>query len=149
MVHISINTAGKLPLEDLWKVTLKFCFDRNNLGLSEERQMRESAFLWSKYIEDWKQNRIRQYGIEHDPRPVGTKGTYIDEIEFYLGIICMHIAAADKEIPWMKRRQALYKEHGISYKKTYRVPGSWTKQDFVAAMKAQKKAMLDSPEDYQ
>lgn len=148
MTHISINTSNKLPMEELWRLTLRFCFDKNTVKWSEEKQMRESCFLWHKYIEEWKENRLRKYGVEFDPRPIGTKGTYIDEIEFYLGIICMHIEADDNERSWMMKRKVTYKEHGIDYKKAYKILGSWTKEDFVKAMKAQKKQMEENPEDY-
>lgn len=148
MTRIQINTAGKLPMEDLWKLTLKYCFDKKNTTSVEEEKMRESCYLWHNYIQRFKAERISKYGDEFDPRPVGTKGTYIDEIEFYLGIICFHIEAEDNEKPWLVQRKATYKEHGIDYKKAYKLSGSWTKLDFVNAMKALKKNMKERPEDY-
>lgn len=148
MTRIQINTSEKLPMEELWRLTLRYCFEKSNVTSSQEDQMRESCFLWHRYIEQWKDERTKKFGFEYDPRPVGTKGTYIDEIEFYLGIICYHIEATDNDKPWMVQRRLTYKEHGIDWRKAYKLAGSWTKEDFVRAMKDLKKNMKDNPQEY-
>ncbi len=148
MIHL--DTTNKMPMEQLWRLALKYCFDRSNVSYMEEQKMRESCFLWHNYIEQFKETSKNRFKIDlaEDSRPIGTKGTYIDEIEFYLGIICYHVEGSDNQRPWILRRRITYIEHGIDYKKAYKLAGSWTKEDFVRAMKDLKKNMADRPEEY-
>lgn len=147
MTMIVRGTIDRVPIPKLFRMVLKFIYDKSNCTYQEEVAVKNSVLNWFKYIKQEKQKVIDKYGIEAQSfMPVGTKGTVLDEIEHQLQGIGWLLHADEKGM--LEERKKRFKEHNINYLKFYRIPEAYNPKDFKKAQKALERCMKENPDDY-
>ena len=159
ILHVG-KSGIRLPLGDVFRLVLRFIYNMDGMNpceppdrpmsMQEISDMQNSMVNWVKWIDRRKGKLADKYGAdwlrEHEKIEVGKKGTVLDEIENYV-----------QRLAWMLRENDLgnfdykkktFKEHKLSYKKHYNLPGAFKPGDFVKAQEALKRAMKNHPEDY-
>lgn len=145
---IFINTKEMIPLPQLFRLALKFIYDNKSIKYGDEARLKSSVVNWYDKIQEAKKRTADKYGIipEMENIEIGKKGTPVDEAEYYLQIIGSLLKK--NEEGKFEPQKALFREHGIDYRKYYRLPEAYSIQDFVKAKRALERNMKDRPGDY-
>jgi hypothetical protein len=155
------RTKARLPLPQLAWMAFRYIFNKNGemnswLSIPDNKMSKEeiadlmsSIVNWNDWIRVQKEKLAKKFGNEYvfnDIRPVGTKGTVLDEIEFRLSRLgwIMH----EGENGTIHKKYLDFMEHKIDYKKHYGLQQAFKPSDFIKAQEALKQAMRDNPEDY-
>lgn len=145
---IAVNTNELMPLPALLRLVLKFVYDKNNVSFGEEIKLKKNIHQYAQWVKQEKQKVLDKYGLDaQDFRPVGTKGTVVDDVEFQIQGLAWLLR--EDEQGRLDARKGIFKQNGIDYKKFYKLTEAYTKGDFIRAHKALEKAMMENPGDYQ
>ena len=131
MSLIKIINRKVLPLPAVWRLVLKLIYDYKNMSVAEETQMRESIKHWKNHIEYKSEIGLDAVNEEH---------------KMMLEIIRGHIQQ-DMDGS-LEKRKRMFRQHNINYKKFYRLPEAYKKEDFVHGEKVLQEHMKTNPEDY-
>lgn len=145
------KSKDRMPLHDLARLILKFIFDRKSCSLGTQSTIETNILNWYKIVQIQKRITAEKYGLTStDFQPVGTKGSLIDEIEFFLQTISFWLVQDEKG--GYDKLKGLWKQHKIDYRKTQRFgwlyPEQYTKEGFDKAREHLRKAMEQNPDDY-
>ncbi len=151
MSNIIVPFERKLvPIPDLIRLVLGFIYDKKNSkhsGKEVERFIME-WFDWVKKEKDKCRDLYGKEYIDSDIRPVGTKGTEVDEAEFWIMWCSQRLVQDEEHIGEVARNKRNIIEHGLDYRKIYRLEGSVSAKDMAKAMYWLKKTMKEHPEEY-
>jgi hypothetical protein len=139
----------KLPLPVLFRMVLKYVYDQKAMTRDNISDMMNSMVNWQEWISHEKDKLVEKYGADYvykDPRPLGQKGTILDEMEFHIAGLAWLLQQNDEGK--LHDRKIMFANHGIDYRKYYHLPESYKKEDFVKAQAALKECMKKNPEDY-
>lgn len=149
MAIISIWPQKKLvPIPNLIRICLEFIYDRNSKYTAKDCE--KIIIHWLDWVnrEKDKQAKRGDLSIYSDTRPVGTKGTEIDEVEFWIMWCSQRLVQNEEHMGEVARNKSNILQFGLDYKKLYRFPEAYTPEDFARAMAYLKKAQDEHPEDY-
>ena len=139
------KSMRRMPLALLRGEVLRFIFDNKNMTLNEKSDMMNSIVNWSEWVKFEKDRLAKKYGNDYvykDIRPVGTKGTPLDEVEYRLSRLAWMLREAEQGGKVWKQK-ALFGEHGIDYKKAYGLTRA-TKAEHKRALRFLKKSDIEN-----
>ena len=140
----------RLPIPLLIRKVLEFIYDKKNCQHSRE-EIQKFILEWFDWINRTKEKQRKLAGADYveDNRPVGTKGSVVDETEFWIQWCCLRLVWDENNQGEVARNKRDIILHGLDYKKLYRLHGSVTTKDVAKAMHYLKVAMKEHPEDYE
>ena len=150
MALLNIFQDRKLvPIPNLIRIVLAFIYEKANTKYSA-KEIEGMIVAWVDWVsrQKAKQYKHGDKTIYTDLRPVGTKGTEWDEVEFWIQWMAQRLVQDEQNSGEVVRNKRDILEHGVMYQKIYRFPEVYTHKDFAEAMKALKKCIDQNPEDY-
>ena len=132
---IRVKSKEALPLPALFRLALKFIYDKSNFSIAESHQLEDGVINWANHLQLKKDMQSDLTGGMND----------LDDESYQLGIIAMLLK--QNEEGKLERRKALFEEKGISYKKYYRLRESFQPQDFEAARREYENLCRKRPEE--
>jgi hypothetical protein len=147
----SLTPRKFTPIPDVIKITLWFIYDEKNCPYSKS-DVEGNINQWVDWVQHEKDRLRDLYGkdyIDGDSRPMGTKGTTLDETEFWLCWCAKRLVEDEEYTGEVARNKRDILMHGTDWRKLYRLPGSVTAKDMAKAMYHLKQAVKDHPEDYE
>jgi hypothetical protein len=126
---IQIKSKEVLLLSQVFRLALKYIFDKWHFTAQEGRQLEDSILNWANAIQFKKDMGSSMYENE----------------EYQLGIIAKLLK--QNEEGKLERRKALFKEHKISYKKYYRLREAYRPEDFLEARREYETLCRLKPEE--
>ena len=150
---IRLPGEAKLPpIPYLIELTLKVIYDRKNCTDRDISDVPRFIERYHEAIQKAKAILMDKYGADYifnDPRPLGTKGTELDETEFWIAWCAKRLVENEENIGEVARNKHLIMLHNVDYRKIYRLPGAVTAKDIARAMEYLKEAMKENPQDYE
>lgn len=139
------------PLKELAKLVLKYIFQPKQCSPDTKSIIEQNIVELNSMVQHHKKHVAEKYGLDStDYQPIGTKGTPIDEIEYFLQIICSWLVKDEQGA--FEATKKLYKDHKIDYRKTaqfgWLFPEVYTRKDFAQAQEYLKEHMKAKPEYY-
>ena len=140
------------PIPDLIKLTLKVIYDKKRCTDQDKRDVNVFIERYYECIVRAKDTLRKKYGapyVDSDTRPVGMKGTVIDETEFWIMWCSQRLVQDEQNTGEVARNKLNILRHNLDYRKIYQLPGSVTAKDMARAMYYLKKAQEEHPGEYQ
>lgn len=126
LVKIKHKQVADLPY--LMRLVLKFVYDERNMTIAEIHLMQYSIVAWSQKI-----------ALDKDlGRSLEDEAEHVERIGWML---------KQNEDGQFDRRKALFKEHGIDWRKFHRLPEAYVQADFDRAQEEYKKWCAEHPEE--
>lgn len=156
---LNYQIADRMPLYFLWRAVWKLFYDRDNCKFGHQSKIEEEITKWNSIVKYQKKIVFEKYGPqpEIDNKPLGTKGTFVDEMEFQLCRMCQVLVygetgewqGEDDHKPFSLETVL---RHSLDYRKLPMCvtvfPESITKEGIERGQQALKKNMEDQPELY-
>jgi len=139
----------RVPIPLLIRKVLEFIYDRKNC-LHSHQEIQRFIMEWFDWVNREKDRVKKLQGSEYveDTRVVGTKGTIVDEVEFWIQWCSLRLVWDEENTGEVARNKRDIILHGLSWKKLYRLKEAYTPGDFAKAMAYLKRAQNENPEDY-
>lgn len=134
---IIANNKTVLDFPSMLRIALRYIFEPHNVNSLEMRQLQESIISWQNHI-----NLRKEMSLDT------LKGEVADQeydeicLEYIGGILY------DNETGKLERRKGLFRKHNIDWKKFYRLPEAYKKEDFYRAQHIAEEHKRTNPEDY-
>ena len=140
----------RVPIPLLIRKVLEFIYDRKNAKNSRE-EIEKFILEWFEFVnrEKDRQRKLSGSSYREDTRPVGTKGTIVDEVEFWIQWCALRLVQDEENTGEVARNKRDIILHGLNYKKIYKLSDAYKPGDFAKAMAYLKRAQREHPEDYQ
>ena len=138
------------PIPHLIELTLKVVYDRM-ASKQDFEDVEDFVMRYHEAIERAKDVLRGKYGasyIDNDPRPIGTKGTELDETQFWVAWCAQRLVQGEQNIGEVARNRLNIARHKLDYRKIYKLDGAVTDKDRAKALYHLKEAMRKNPEDY-
>lgn len=131
MTLLLVKNKKILDLPAVWRLALKLVYEPENMSLSEQQQMKESIVSWKQHLDLRKEFGFNAVDEENQCR-----------LELIAKLL------KDDQEDLLLKRKITFKVHNIDYKKFYRLPEAYTKQDFINGQKTLEKHKKENPEEY-
>jgi hypothetical protein len=153
MSNIITHDTKQLPsIPDLIILTLKGIYEP--MQWEAKKDAEKYILRYYDAINQAKEVVRKKYGKRYydqmmqDPRPLGTKGTPLDQTEFWIVWCSERLVWDEQNIGEVARVKRLMVVHQVDYKKFYRLPGAISAEDRAKAMMYLMKAQREHPEEY-
>jgi hypothetical protein len=128
-VIIKIKSKEVVPMPQLFRLALKFIYDKVHMSLTEAQQMEDSVINWANAIKLKEDLGSSEYENE----------------KYQLGFIAMLLKQNDEGK--LDERKKMFKKFNISYGKYYRLPEFYHPSDFIRAQAEYEKLCRINPEE--
>lgn len=145
------NPKERMPLQDLWRLIFKFTFDKKSCAYTTKTTIETHLLKWNGLVKYQKQILTAKLGAGFDGyAPIGRKGSWLDEAEYQLGLMCSWVVKEERGE--FIGKVATFARAKIDYRLAEPMckvfPECAKLRDFKSGRDALNKAMKDHPEDY-
>lgn len=141
---LRINNPDKVPLFDLWRIIVKFTFDKKNCPYNTNKIIEEELLKWNR---DYQIDMVR-YHNEFGFYPEEGSVLY----ETWRNIKQMSEWIMEEEAGQFQEKVDLYKTHSIDYRlakpQCVFFPECKQLRNYARGKAALEQAMKDNPQDY-